>query len=209
MKLTNLLPDKDVKTIFLGRDENLDEELEKEFPNYQVIRMIQTHTNQFAFVDEEIKEQLDGEVIFFDEIDGIFTDQKKIVLVVKAADCYPILFYHSFGIIGVVHAGRMGTEQEIVKKVLSYFKQEKGLEDNWYIWLGPKICKDCYQINRETDEHYDLREKNIKQIQEELEGNKNFAVDSEFCTAHQNDWFYSYRKEGSGVKMNYGLIALK
>lgn len=171
--------------------------------------MIQTHTNQFAFVDEEIKEQLDGKIVFFDEIDGIFTDQKKIVLVVKAADCYPILFYHSFGIIGVVHAGRMGTEQEIVKKVLHYFKEEKGLEDNWYIWLGPKICKDCYQINRKTDEHYDLRAKNIEQIKEVLEGNKNFAVDSEFCTAHQNDWFYSYRKEGSGVKMNYGLIALK
>lgn len=209
MKLTNLLPDKEVKTLFLGRNEHLDEELSKEFPGYQVVRMVQTHTDNFVFYDKQIKEQVDEEIVFFDDIDGIFTDQKKVVLVVKVADCYPILFHHSSGIIGVVHAGRKGTEQEIVKKILTYFKEEKGLEDNWQIWLGPKICHDCYQINRETDEHYDLRVKNVKQLLDELDGNKNFAYDSDFCTAHQNDWFYSYRKEGSGVKMNYGLIALK
>jgi YfiH family protein len=209
MKLQNLLPEQHVKSIFLGRDEHVDETLEKEFPDHQTLRMIQTHTDNFLFYDQELKEESNGDIIYFKDLDGLFTDQKGVLLVVKAADCFPILFYHPSGIIGVVHAGRKGTENKIVKKVISYFKEEKQLDKGWIVWLGPRICVDCYQINRETDEHYDLRAKNVEQIQDTLDGESNFALDSDMCTAHQNDWFYSYRKEGSGVEMNYGLVALK
>jgi copper oxidase (laccase) domain-containing protein len=209
MKLTNLLPEQHVRSIFLGRDEQLDETLAKEFENHQVLRMIQTHSDNFLFFDEQLKEDNKEDLIYFDELDGIFTNQKETVLVVKVADCYSIFFYHPSGIVGVVHAGREGTEKKIVQKVLQQFKEEKGLDKGWVIWLGPRICYNCYQINEETDEHYDLRAKNVEQIQEELDGDLNFAIDCDLCTAHQNDWFYSYRKEGSGVKMNYGLVALK
>lgn len=220
MKLQNLLPEQHVKSIFLGRDEQLDETLEKEFIDHQVLRMVQTHTDNFLFFDKDISNQFklkkdfndedsDKEIIYFEDLDGLFTDQKGIALVVKAADCFPILFYHPSGIIGVVHVGRKGTENRIVEKVIKYFKQEKKLDKGWIIWLGPRICVDCYQINKETDEHYDLRTKNVKQIREALDEERNFVLDSEMCTAHQNDWFYSYRKEGSGVGMNYGLVALK
>ncbi|NCN03528.1 MAG: polyphenol oxidase family protein [Candidatus Pacebacteria bacterium] len=214
MKLQNLLPEQHVKSIFLGKDEHLDETLETEFIDHQILRMIQTHSDHFLFFDKDISNYVNltdnqQEIIYFDDLDGIFTDQKNKVLVIKVADCYPILFYHQTGIIGAVHAGRVGTESQIIQKVLNHFKEERQLDKGWVIWLGPRICNDCYQINRETDEHYDLRAKNIEQIQKELDGQLNFAIDSGFCTAHQNDWFYSYRKEGSGVKMNYGLVALR
>lgn len=214
MKLQNLLPEQHVKSIFLGKDEYLDETLEGEFADYQVLRMIQTHSDHFLFFDKDISNEFNltdnqQEILYFDDLDGIFTDQKNKVLVIKVADCYPILFYHPAGIIGAVHAGRAGTENQIIQKVLQHFKEERQLDRGWSIWLGPRICNDCYQINRETDEHYDLRAKNVEQIHSELDGNLNFAIDSGFCTAHQNDWFYSYRKEGSGVKMNYGLLALR
>lgn len=219
MKLTSLLPQPYVKSIFLGRDEDLEKTLKKEFPNHQPIEMIQTHSDNFLFLNNQVfdqfrlkkdkKENTHQELVYFDDLDGVFTDQKEIVLVVKGADCFPIFFYHPSGIVGVVHAGRKGTEKGIVKKVLKYFKEEKKLNKDWVIWLGPRICKDCYQIDKETDEHYDLRAKNIEQIQANLDGETNYALDSNLCTAHQNDWFYSYRKEGEGVEMNYGLIALK
>ena len=218
MKLQNLLPEQHVKSIFLGNDEYLDETLKNEFGDHQILRMIQTHSDHFLFFDENLSSKLslsgnntnsESEIIYFDDIDGIFTDQKNKVLVIKVADCYPILFYHPTGIIGAVHAGRKGTEKEIIKKVLAYFKEEKDLSKGWIIWLGPRICHECYQIDRETDEHYDLRAKNVEQIQSELDGEFNFAIDCGFCTVEQNDWFYSYRKEGSGVKMNYGLVALR
>jgi hypothetical protein len=214
MKLQNLLPEQQVKSIFLGKDEYLDEILEREFTDHQILRMVQTHSDHFLFFNKDISIDVSltdnhQEIIYFDDIDGIFTDQKNKVLVIKVADCYPILFYHPTGIIGVVHAGRAGTENQIIQKVLQCFKDERQLDKGWVIWLGPRICHDCYQINRETDEHYDLRAKNVEQIQKELAGDLNFAIDSGLCTAHQNDWFYSYRKEGSGVKMNYGLVALR
>ena len=214
MKLQNLLPEQYVKSIFLGKNEYLDESLENEFADHQILRMIQTHSDHFLLFNEELSDDFNltdnqQEIIYFDDIDGVFTDQKNKVLVIKVADCYPILFYHPSGIIGAVHAGRKGTEKEIIKKVIQEFKEIKNLDKGWVIWLGPRICHDCYQIDRETDEHYDLRAKNVEQIQSELDGEVNFAIDCGFCTVEQNDWFYSYRKEGSGVKMNYGLVALK
>lgn len=208
MKFTNILPDLKVKSLFLGKDEHLDETLEQEFAGYKVIRMIQVHSDEVAFLDTEAVEKMPQEVIFLDDVDGVFTDHQKTVLVVKAADCYPILLHHPQGIVGVIHAGRVGTEKKIVEKALKMAVAETGLKEGWRLWLGPKICKDCYQINKETDEHYDLKAKNIQQIEEILDGENNFALDSELCTLHHGDWFYSYRKDGDSVLMNYGLIAL-
>jgi len=214
MKFTNILPDLKVKSLFLGKDEHLDEVLEQEFSGYKVVRMIQTHSDNVVFFDQEISDSLavsedcTDEIIFFDDVDGIFTDQKNVVLVVKVADCYPILAHHPQGVAGVIHAGRVGTEKQIIKKALELAIEKTDLKTGWQIWLGPKICKDCYQINRETDEQYDLKAKNVEQIESTLGGEDNFALDSELCTVHHGEWFYSYRREGKGVKMNYGLIGL-
>lgn len=208
MKLTNILPDSAVTSIFLGRDEALDEVLEENFASQKVVRMIQTHSDRVVFLDQRATGQLFTGINFLDNLDGVFTDQRGVVLVVKVADCYPILLSHPAGVIGVVHAGRVGTGQKILQKSLELAIEQTGLSEGWQIWLGPKICRDCYQINRETNEHYDLQAKNVEQLQAVLDGEKNFALDSGLCTHHQNDWFYSYRKEGPSVPMNYGLIAL-
>lgn len=208
MILKNLLPTEKVQSMFMGRGEDLQEILKDNFTDHKIIEMEQTHSDQILFLDEQDLEGAEGQHVLLPIVDGVFTDQKKVVLMVKGADCYPILFYHPSGVIGAIHAGRKGTEQEIVKKALSQLKEERGLTEGWRIWLGPKICVNCYQIDRETDEHYDLQAKNAAQIQSVLNGETNFAVDSGFCTAHQNDWFYSYRKEGSGLPMNYGLVAI-
>lgn len=208
MKLTNVLANEQVISFFLGRDDDLDLVLAEEFAGKKIIRMIQTHSDRVVFFDRVAYQQLPMGLSFLDNLDGVFTDQKDLVLVVKAADCDPILLYHPSGVIGVIHAGRVGTEKGIIKKALTMIKEEYGLAEGWQIWLGPKICRDCYQINPDTDEHYDLSAKNTEQIQAVLAGETNFAVDSGLCTFHHGEWFYSYRREGKGVPMNYGLVAL-
>ncbi|NCS87025.1 MAG: hypothetical protein GW773_04225, partial [Candidatus Pacebacteria bacterium] len=72
--------------------------------------------------------------------------------------------------------------------------------------LGSAICKECYQIDKKSDLHYDLYQKNIDQI--EKSGMIVKIIRSEFCTLHNNDLFHSYRKSGPGVAMNYSLIGL-
>ncbi|HEX7018280.1 MAG TPA: polyphenol oxidase family protein, partial [Patescibacteria group bacterium] len=119
-------------------------------------------------------------------------------------DCVPLLLYHEpSGTIGVIHAGRKGTELGITEKTL---KQLPSTEGPLHVWLGPHICEQCYQINRETNEHYNLLRQNLNQMYNVFEKSNlrlNFASD---CTAHNNDKFYSYRKEGAGVPMNYGVV---
>ena len=60
------------------------------------------------------------------------------------------------------------------------------------IWLGPRICYNCYEINRETQEHYDLVKQNIEQIRSVAATAT--IIDSEQCTACRSHDFYSYRK---------------
>ena len=74
------------------------------------------------------------------------------------------------------------------------------------IWFGPAICKDCYQIDRATNLHYDLFQENIKQLEELFPINNIKFHKSDRCTLYHNDQLHSYRKTGKGVKMNYSLI---
>jgi len=55
-------------------------------------------------------------------------------------------------------------------------------------------------------------QKNISQIEKVFPKDK-FAgeievITSKYCTLHNNELFYSYRKTGKSVKMNYSLIRL-
>ena len=53
--------------------------------------------------------------------DGILTSTKNLGLVVKTADCLPILLEDDISI-GAVHAGWRGVKNNIVKKALKHFK---------------------------------------------------------------------------------------
>jgi len=208
MLLKNIIPSQNVSSFFLGRGENLDGVLAENFAGHQVIRMIQTHSDKVVFIDEDFLEKNPEKVLFVDDIDGLVTKQKKVVLVVRVADCTPIFLYHPSGVVGVVHAGRVGTQKQILRKSLEELRAKYGLQEDLTIWLGPRICHQCYQIDWGKEPNYDLLGENMSQIKAVLDPDKNKIIVSEFCTAHDNDRFYSLRKDGQGVEMNFGLVAL-
>lgn len=138
--------------------------------------------------------------------DAIYTRQKSLLLKVKTADCLPILIAGD-KFAAAAHAGRRGTELKIAKKLCDELKK-KFSPENVFVYFGPHICKKCYQINCETDEHYDLLSENLQQIFSVFPEAQLVNKTEQFCTAHENEKFFSYRKEGKGVLMNWSGIVL-
>ena len=59
--------------------------------------------------------------------DGIFTSSKNLGLVVKTADCMPILLKDNNNI-GVVHIGWRGVKNKIIKKIIGPINEDSFLE---------------------------------------------------------------------------------
>lgn len=164
--------------------------------------MQQTHSNHYRVVTSAASQVLL-------DTDAMVSELPNLQLQVKTADCLPIMFYHPLPLIGVIHAGRKGTNQQITKQVFSFVKNNFGINDQIHIFFGPYICASCYQIDPIKNEHYDLAKLNIAQIFELFTNDQVSIWDSRECTCHQNQLFYSYRAEGTGVSMNYSRITLQ
>lgn len=167
-----------------------------------MITMQQTHSNHLQVVTEPRSQVLL-------DTDAALTTLTNVELQVKTADCLPILLYHPLPLIGVVHAGRMGTEQKILENTLDFIKNRFQIDNNLEIFFGPAICEACYQIDRVTNLHYDLISENIKQVRSLFNSSQTNIWESNQCTCHQPAEYYSYRREGNGVRMNTCSMLLK
>ncbi len=85
------------------------------------------------------------------EVDGIFTKEKNLGLAVLVADCMPILLEFE-PYIAAVHAGRRGIEKKILSKVLEQISKLTS-SNSFKVWVGPHICKHCYQVSKEIYEY--------------------------------------------------------
>lgn len=174
--------------------------LRSESCDWPVYFMEQVHGNHF-----EIVEKRDGESGLVGQADAMITMQKQILLRVKVADCLPVLAYFPGQAVAAIHSGRASTEGNIVGKVLQYMKSTYPSIQQPILWLGPCICFGCYQIDRETDLHYDLRGKVVDQILEVYPAAVIHHLDS--CTLENPQW-YSYREDKTKERM-YAYVGMK
>ena len=72
--------------------------------------------------------------------DALFTAAKNNVLVVRTADCLPVLFYSDeLGVVGVVHMGWRSAKSGILDNIPYDLRTFK-------VILGPGLRKCCYQV---------------------------------------------------------------
>ncbi|GAB3999093.1 hypothetical protein GCM10028771_33490 [Nocardioides marmoraquaticus] len=77
--------------------------------------------------------------------DGIVTDRPDVVLLVRVADCVPVLLADpDAGVIGAAHAGRPGMAAGVVPATVSRMR-ELGAH-RVQAWLGPSVCGRCYEV---------------------------------------------------------------
>ncbi len=163
------------------------------------------------------------------QADIILTDQPGVTLFMRFADCVPILLHDPRnGIIGLAHAGWMGTLRGVATATIEAMKKNYGSKPADIIaGIGPSIGPDHYEIGADVilqvmqkygdDSELFLKSHNGK-IHFNLWGANRFALEqagveqievSGICTAcHTEDWF-SHRAEKGRTGRFGALISLQ
>ena len=112
----------------------------------------QTHSAQIKVINES--DLGSGFVMNKPEIpivDGFVTDMTNVYIVIKGADCTPVLIYtKSKKAVGGCHSGREGTRKGIVKELIGKMIAEYNISvDDLIIMIGPAISGANYQVSEE------------------------------------------------------------
>lgn len=161
--------------------------------------------------------------------DGIFTDNPNVTLVMRFADCVPLVFYDVIRhVVGLVHAGWQGTLIQVAADGVRFCQDKFGSRPgDLLVGIGPSICGQCYQVREDIRHQYllrfgpdannfftendnglylDLWSANVYTLQK---AGVHHIEESHICTAEHLDEWYSYRKE-KGITGRFGVvIALK
>jgi hypothetical protein len=162
------------------------------------------------------------------QADIILTDRPEVTLMMRFADCVPILLHDPVRrVVGLVHAGWLGTVRRAAQQAVLAMQAEYGSQPaDILAGIGPSIGADHYEIGAEVADqvrqvfgqdatrllpsyngavHFDLWSANRLQL--EAVGVHHIEV-SGLCTAcHVEDW-YSHRQEGGRTGRFGALISL-
>jgi YfiH family protein len=135
----------------------------------------------------------------------LVTKLKNVNLVLKTADCIPILFADSKqGLIAAAHAGRQGVQANICQVVVRKMLELSAQLENIIVEMGPAICDMHYQVSEDIQTEFEeatavqqlpgfIQLKKTIRIQLNTLGitNKNI-LNNNICT-FENPNYFSYR----------------
>jgi len=165
-----------------------------------------------------------------EKADALITAKDDVTLLMRFADCVPIFFYDPVRrVVGITHAGWMGTVKKIGLKTVNEMIRVFGCDPGDVIaGIGPSIGPDEYEVGENVIEavrmafpddaekmlfkkqngslHLDLWEANRLALVEAGVGRIEIAGIS--TAAHTGDW-YSHRAEKGKTGRMGALIALR
>lgn len=144
--------------------------------------------------------------------DALLTDKKKVALIVRTADCLPLLFYDSVQkVIGTIHLGWRPANNQIIEHFIQEAQKMYGinLKDS-FIGIGPGLRHCCFQVQpdfldyagfvdfvskRDSSYFFDL----VGFLKRSFVGKgmiKDNFLDSGICSKHSKN-FYSARRNNT------------
>lgn len=132
------------KNVYLALKEMGEEPLE-------IYSGVQVHGDNIEYCDgTNGNENFYGRV--FPETDGLITDKKDIALVIKFADCTPILLFDPVKKVQVaIHSGWRSTVKRISQKGIEKMIREFGSNvEDIYAYLGPSIDMANYEVDMDV-----------------------------------------------------------
>jgi len=161
----------------------------------------------------------------YQKADIILTDKPGVTLMMRFADCTPIILHDPVRkVIGLVHAGWMGTVNQAASNAIEAMIKSYGCEPGHILaGIGPSIGPDHYEVGEDVENsarkifgedspvlrkkengrsHFDLW--NANKILLERSGVNEIEI-AYICTVcHLDDWF-SYRGE-KGITGRFGAM---
>ncbi|MCF7912442.1 MAG: peptidoglycan editing factor PgeF [Candidatus Cloacimonetes bacterium] len=182
--------------------------------NYTCFELEQTHSSQLMVI------RCADDYDILPEADAMLTAQPDIALIIRTADCYPILFFDPVKkIIAAAHSGREGTRKNIAQAVINKMTCSGSFPENILAAIGPGISTKAYQVDADTWEKFcqstgtihnfpflDIRRTITTQLQ-----NAGIPAVNIFHHDHctfSNKNYYSYRRNKTR-KRQYNWIILK
>lgn len=186
-----------------------------------IITARQTHSTERCLIESTQQPQPD--------CDAMTTRMADLLLGIQTADCLPILIADTkSGAMAAIHAGWRGTAGRITERTLADLMLAQGVNPrNSIAALGPTACEECYEVGADVIERYkkefgywrdllvnfneggkaylDIRAANIQQLVFCGFSEDRIHV-AEYCTMHQNELFFSYRREAAGQPSSVGRL---
>ena len=155
------------------------------------------------------------------DADAVVTTRPDVVLMVRAADCVPVLLADpAAGVIGAAHSGRPGLAAGVVPATVAAMRERGATAVT--AWIGPHVCGGCYEVPAEMrDEVGALVPAAVATttwgtpaldlgagVRAQLDDLDVTVVDVSRCTRESED-LYSYRRDGARAGRLAGLIRLR
>lgn len=118
---------------------------------YEIYSCRQMHTDNICYASGE-----NGDDYFygkyFDNTDALITDKKNVGLLIKFADCTPVVLYDkSKKVLSIIHSGWRGTSKKIVEKTLIKMEKDFSCQRESIIgFIGPTIDQENYEVGEEV-----------------------------------------------------------
>lgn len=180
----------------------------------RLVRMTQVHGADVAWTDAVAP----GEIPV---VDALITDQVGVGVLVRVADCTPIVLAGlDEAVAGVIHCGREGLVQGVIPAAIGAVR-DRGAE-SLEAWVGPRACGRCYEVPEEMADAVaaavpearsttswgtpalDIGAGVVAQLREL--GVKVNDIGDHSCTI-EDERFYSYRRQGQDSG-RFGAIAV-
>jgi YfiH family protein len=153
-----------------------------------------------------------------EQCDALVTDRADVVLMVRVADCVPVLLADpDAGVLGAAHAGRQGLVAGVVPACVARMR-ELGAR-NVTAWVGPHVCGRCYEVPADLQRAVLEVEPDARAttswgtpaldlgagVRAQLERHGVTVRDVSRCTLEAPD-LYSYRRDGARSGRLAGLV---
>ena len=153
------------------------------FDAHNIVASRQTHTTNVRVVSKEdcgkgVYKERD-----YDDVDGMITNEKNIVLATYFADCVPLYIVDTKNkAIGLSHSGWRGTVGKIGQVTLEKMNEQYGTKpEDTVVCIGPSICQNCYEISLDVAEEFMKAFPNHKEEILKDKGNDKFLLDLWEC----------------------------
>jgi YfiH family protein len=155
------------------------------------------------------------------EADAVVTGRPGVVLMVRAADCVPVILVGAdIPAVGAAHCGRPGLVSGVVTNAVAAMRA-LGAGD-LTAWIGPHVCGRCYEVPATMRDEVAAKVPAARAttswgtpsvdlgagVRAQLEAADVTVVDVSRCTRESAD-LHSYRRDGEAAGRHAGLVRLR
>lgn len=195
----------------------------------QFVLSHQTHTDNIRIVTKDDAGCGLTKPLVYENIDGLITGEKGLVLSTFYADCVPVYLVDPVReVIGLCHSGWKGTVKEIGAKTVRMMQETFGCNPaDIHGAIAPSICQECYEVSEDViDEIKRTFEKPEELFYEKPNGryqlnlwraceitlqkaglNPEHIEVTDICTCCNSDYLFSHRAS-MGKRGNLGAFLM-